>query len=58
MTSVPLNILINDDTIFENNETFTLTINNSSLPSCLVTVGDAVEVTVIIVDNDSKYVRN
>ena len=51
--NIPLNISINDDNIFEHNETFTLTINVSSLPSD-VYIGNRNETIVTIVDNDSK----
>ena len=53
VTSVPLNIPINDDNILECNEQVMLAIDPLSLPSC-VTVGNPDQVTVIIVDNDSK----
>ena len=52
ITSVPLNIPINDDNIFENNEIFFLTIN-SSLPTGVMS-GNPDQATVIIVDNDCK----
>jgi len=44
---------INDDNILEANESFTLTIDISSLPNG-VTVGDPGNTTVIIVDDDGK----
>ena len=50
--SVPFDILINDDNIFEENENFTLTIN-SSLPTGVM-VGNPGQATVTIVDNDCK----
>ena len=50
-----INIMINDDNIFENNENFTLTINSSSLPS-YITVINPSEVTVTILDDDRKIV--
>ena len=50
VTSVPLNISINDDNIFENLEQFFVTIN-SLLPT---SVTYPYEATVIIVDNDRK----
>ena len=50
--SVPFNITINDDNIFEENENFTLTIN-SSLPTGVM-VGNPGQATVTIVDNDCK----
>ena len=52
-THATLNISIYDDNVFEDNESFTLTINPSSLPSG-VTSGNPVETTVTIVDNDGK----
>ena len=50
--SVPFNISINDDNIFEENENFTLTIN-LSLPNGVM-VGNPAQATVTIVDNDRK----
>ena len=50
--SVPFNILMNDDNIFEENENFTLTIN-SSLPTGVM-VGSPGHATMTIVDNDRK----
>ena len=52
VTSIPFNISINDDNIFEENENLNLTIN-SSLPTGVL-VGNAGQATVIIVDNDRK----
>ena len=52
VTTVPFNITINDDNIFEENEDFTLTIN-SSLPTGVM-VGNPGQATVTIVDNDCK----
>ena len=52
VTSVPFNISINDDNVFEENENFTLTIN-SSLPTGVM-IGNPGQATVTIVDNDSK----
>ena len=52
MTSVPFNVSINDDNIFEENENFTLTIN-SLLPTGVM-VGNSGQATVTIVDNDCK----
>ena len=53
MTRIPLNVSINDDDIFERNDTFSLVVNASSLPKD-VTVGDGGQVTVTIVDDDCK----
>ena len=52
VTSVPFNISINDDNIFEENENFTLTIN-SSLPTGVM-VGNPGQATLTIMDNDCK----
>ena len=54
--SVPFNISINDDNIFEENENFTLTIN-SSLPTGVM-VGNPGQATMTIVDNDCKLEYN
>ena len=55
MTSVPFDIAINDDMIFEGNEDFILTIDPASLPTDVsVTVGSPNQTTVTIVDNDGK----
>ena len=48
-----LNISINDDNIFEHDESFVLTINVSSLPND-VYIGDHNETIVTIMDNDGK----
>ena len=53
VTSVPFKVSLNDDDILEENETFILTINQSSLPSG-VTVSNPSITTVSIVDNDRK----
>ena len=50
--SVPFNISVNDDNIFEDREIFMLTIN-SSLPNDVV-YGNPDQATVIIMDNDCK----
>ena len=50
--SVPFNISVNDDNIFEDSEIFMLTIN-SSLPNDVVS-GNPDQATVIIMDNDCK----
>ena len=50
VTSVPFNISINDDNIFEDNENFSLTIN-ASLPTGVM-VGNHGQAAVTIVDND------
>ena len=51
--NVSLNISVNDDNIFENNERFALTINASLLPSD-VYIGNLNRAIVIIMDNDGK----
>ena len=51
VTSVPLNIPINDDNIFENLEWFYVTIN--SLPTSVM-FGNPDQARVEIVDNDRK----
>ena len=53
VTRVEFSISINNDTLFENNENFTLSINSSSLPTGVM-VGDPGEATVTIVDDDGK----
>ena len=53
LTIAQFNISINDDDILEANETFSLSINSSSLPKN-VRVGDYGQTTVIIVANDGK----
>ena len=53
VNSSRLNILITDDNILEDDETFNLTINQSALPDGVV-VGDPREVTVTIVDDDGE----
>ena len=50
---VPLNISINDDSVMEVNENFTLTVDPSSLPT-RVSVGSPGPATVTIVDNDRR----
>ena len=53
MTIVQFNVSINDDNIFERNETFNLGINASSLPKGVV-VGNLGLSSVIILANDGK----
>ena len=45
------NVNITNDTVFESNETFLLTINKNSLPE-LIKVGDIPTATVTIVDDE------
>ena len=51
--SVPFNIPIIDDNIFEANESFTLTIDSSSLPSRVSVQPDCVLI-ITIVDDDGE----
>ena len=53
VTSVPFNVSITDDIIYEGNEDFILTIDPSSLPTD-VSVGSPGQATVTIVDDDRK----
>ena len=53
MTSVTFGILITEDKIYEESETFNLIINESSLPSDF-TSSDPNNVTVTIINDDSK----
>ena len=48
---IPLEVPIFDDDIFEGNETFSLTIDSSTLPNNVIT-GDVNEVVVVISDDD------
>ena len=52
-TSVPFDVPINDDDIFEGNEDFDLTIIRTTLPDG-VTRGNPGNASVTIVDNDCK----
>ena len=56
VTRFPLNVTIVNDNILENNETFNVTINSSSLPSN-VRVGDPGQATVIIRDDDGMLLH-
>ena len=49
-----LNVMINDDSIDENNETFSFAIDPYSLPINGITIGYPYQATVTIVDNDCK----
>ena len=55
MTSVVFNISVINDTILEGNESFTLTIMNSSLPS-RVNLGIPDNTTVTIVDTTGELI--
>ena len=52
-TRITFSILISNDTIFEGNETFIITIDQSSLPDDC-TVGAVGSATVMIIDDDRK----
>ena len=52
-TSASFNVPINDDNIFEANETFSLTIDPSSLPN-RVTLSSSATLTATISDDDCK----
>ena len=52
-TTATFDVPINDDNIYEINEDFILTIDETSLPTG-VTRGSSGETTVTIVDNDRK----
>ena len=56
VTSVSLNVTIHNDDILEGNETFILTIANSSLSNqgFIFTIGAYNKATVIIIDTTSK----
>ena len=51
-TSVIFNVMIKDDDLFENDETFNLTIN----PSSGVSIINPAQVTVTITDDEGNYV--
>ena len=53
-TTATFNIPINNDMILESDEDFKLNIDESSLPGS-VRLGTPDEATVIIMDNDRKY---
>ena len=53
MTSVPFNISVIDNSLFEGNESFVLNINPDLLPDD-VTIGNYGETTVTIIDDDGK----
>ena len=54
MTIASLDVSLTEDSVLENNETFTLTINASMLPRYVITDGYS-QATVTIVDDDSEY---
>ena len=51
VTRVSFNVLVNNDNILEDNETFNLNVNASLLPN-RVTIGLLGQTTVTILDND------
>ena len=51
LTTVPFDVRVIDDSISENNESFDIIIDQSSLPN-RVSVGNPDQVTVTIVDDD------
>lgn len=53
LTNASYDVVISNDILLEDNETFYLVISPSSLPSG-VTVGDINQATVIIINDDSK----
>ena len=53
-TNASFVVIIDNDDLKEDNETFNLNISTSSLPSS-VTVGDPSQTTVTIVNDDGKY---
>ena len=55
MSLAETSIQIINDTIFEDNENFTLSIDSSSLPGN-ITVGKLGEATVTIIDDDRELV--
>ena len=57
ITSVPFDVKIKNDDILEDNETFRLTINISSLPGC-INYAVPYQATVVIVDDDGKFIDN
>ena len=52
-TSVPFNISIIDDNVFERNETFNISVDSSSLPSRVLVQPDCV-LMITIVDDDGE----
>lgn len=53
MTIVPIDVAINNDNIYENNEEFYVIIDSKSLPVNII-VGTPNQTTVTIVDNDRE----
>ena len=54
VTRVPFSVTLKDDSSKEDNETFTLCINSSSLPNS-INIGDHIQTTVTILNDDGKF---
>ena len=54
VTRVPFSVTLKDDSSKEDNETFTLNINSSSLPNS-INIGDHAQTTVTILNDDGKF---
>ena len=54
VTRISFNITLKDDSTKEDNETFTLSINSSSLLSSII-IGDDSQTTVTIRNDDGKF---
>ena len=54
VTQMLFNVTLKDDSSLEDNETFALSINSSSLPSS-ITIGDHRQTTVTIRNDDGKF---
>ena len=54
VTQMLFNVTMKDDSSLEDNETFTLNINSSSLPSS-ITIGDHRQTTVTIRNDDGRF---
>ena len=54
VTEVSFNITLKDDSAKEDDESFTLSINSSSLPSSII-IGDHNQTTVTIRNDDGKF---
>ena len=54
VTIVSFNVTLKEDSTKEDNETFTLSINSSSLPSSII-IGDDSQTTVTIRNDDGKF---
>jgi len=53
-TTISLDVPINDDDIYEDDEDFQLTINQNTLPNG-ITIGDTGSATVTIEDNEGEH---